>query len=409
MADISSAPVSRADLDRCVACGLCLPVCPTYQVTKNENASPRGRLALIRGLLKNELPPSPEIAHHLSLCLQCRRCEAACPAGVEYGRLIDAANQKLEQAGETSKTRSVRLLRWLAKTSTRNRRLLGRTVRLARQFGLIGLGHLGGLYRAFGIGTAMDELPRNISTFSPKEFSPAIGTRQGEVALFAGCINSMFDGDTLRATINVLNKLGFDVHVPATQQCCGALFQHDGDSASAKELAARNLEAFSGSDMPIINVASGCGAHLSEYADSNFANRVTDISAFLDSIDWPADCRLAKLPGKALVQDPCSLRNVLRQEKTVYRLLGRIPGLMVQALPNNDVCCGGAGSYPLREPVMASTLRSPKIESIRTENADYIVSANIGCALHIAAGLRGKKKEPEIVHPIVLIDRQLET
>jgi len=409
MANIHSVAVTPADLDRCVACGLCLPVCPTYQVTKNENASPRGRLALIRGLLKHELAPSPEIAGHLSLCLQCRRCEAACPAGVEYGRLIDAANQELQRADAIPGNRSLRLLRWLATAPGRSRRLLARTLRLTRRLGLIDLGRLPGVSRAMRLKPAIDELPQKISTFKPKSFYPAFSTRHGEVALFTGCVISAFDGDTLRATINVLNKIGYDVHVPTTQQCCGAMFHHDGDRATAENLAAQNLSAFTGADIPIINVATGCGAHLSEYADTNFARRVTDISAFLDSISWPDNQPLAPLPSKALVQDPCTMRNVLHQEKSVYRLLGQIPGLVIQPLPNNDTCCGGAGTYPLRQPAMARILRGPKIESIQEEAADYLVSANIGCALHIAAGLHNEKNAPEIIHPIVLIDRQLES
>jgi len=409
MTKISTAAVTSADLDRCVACGLCLPVCPTYRVTRNENASPRGRLALIRGLLKDELAPSPEIAGHLSLCLQCRRCEAACPAGVEYGRLIDASNQELRRAGMVPGGSSVRLLRWLVKSPGRNRRLLAQTLRLTRRVGLIRLARILGISRAMGLDSVVDELPQDISVFRAKPFYPATGIQLGEVALFTGCVNSAFDGDTLRATVSVLNKLGYDVNVPATQQCCGALFYHDGDSATAEQLATRNLEAFSGPDMPIINVATGCGAHLSEYAEAGFAERVLDINVFLDSIDWPDDRPLSPLPGTALVQDPCSMRNVLHQEKSVYRLLGRIPGLVVQPLPNNDTCCGGAGTYPLREPEMATTLRNAKIASIQNDTANYIVSSNIGCALHIAAGFRCEKNSPEIVHPIVLIDRQLET
>ena len=407
MANISSPTVTHADLDRCVACGLCLPVCPTYRVTKNENASPRGRLALIRGLLKDELAPSPEIAGHLSLCLQCRRCEAVCPAGVEYGRLIDAANYNLRRAHMIPRNRSVGLLRWLAKSPRRSRQLLAQMLKLTRRLGLIRLGRISGVSRAMGLDSAVDELPGQISSFTPEPFYASDEDYRGEVALFSGCINSAFDGRTLRATVSVLNKLGYDVHVPAIQQCCGALFYHDGDRATADHLAIRNLEAFSGSDMPIINVATGCGSHLSEYADTSFAKRVVDISAFLDSIEWPAGRRFSALPGTALVQDPCSMRNVLRQEKSVYRLLGRIPELVVKALENNDTCCGGAGTYPLREPEMATTLRNPKIATIRNKPANYVVSANIGCALQLRAALRDQHADVEVCHPVTLIEAAL--
>lgn len=406
--------VTDAELDRCVACGLCLPLCPTYQVLRSENASPRGRLALIRGLVQGKLRPDHEVAGHLSLCLQCRRCESVCPAGVQYGKLIDAAKVELRNAGTIRETATIRFLKATLKGRPLGQHMLGRLLFLGSRSGLIGLVRSSGVARLLGLEKLVNNLPPSPTPFVAGDFYPATGARQGQVMLFRGCINNMVDGDTLQSAIRVLCGFGFDVRVPRDQACCGAVFAHDGDADTAHRLAASNIEAFSGSDTPVINIASGCGTFLSEYGQldqraefGEFAARVVDINVFLASVQWPESLSIRPLRAKALVQDPCSLRNVLHQQQAVYDLLGRIPNLEVVSLAGNDVCCGGAGTYVLREPAMADTLRSTKIRHIEQGNADYLVSANVGCAIHLAGGLREIENPPETVHPVVLVDRQL--
>ena len=408
IAELASPPISRADLERCVACGLCLPLCPTYNVARNENASPRGRLALMRGLLTSDLAPDEEIANHLSLCLQCRRCEAACPAGVEYGRLIDAAKDNLLNAGFETANGKTRLIARLIASSKVSQLAFGRLLTAATRLRLLALGRSIGLLRLLGLEDMASLLPPKPVPFIARSFYPATGNRRGEAALFTGCITSLVDGESLFATIRVLTRLGFDVHIPREQNCCGAMHRHQGDHVTANKLTAGNINAFSGSEIPVISVATGCGAHLSEYPNKQFAARISDINTFLVNVEWPTNVGLNILPKKVLVQDPCSLRNVLRQEKAVYQLLHKIPDLKVVSMPQNDTCCGGAGDYPLREPEMAIELRRAKVEAIVNEQFDYIASTNIGCALHMMSGLREAGEDIEIVHPIVLIDRMLE-
>jgi glycolate oxidase iron-sulfur subunit len=407
--------VTDAELDRCVACGLCLPLCPTYQVLRSENASPRGRLALIRGLVQGRLRPDHEVAGHLSLCLQCRRCESVCPAGVRYGKLIDAAKFELRNAGASHENVATRSLKAILKGSPFRQRMVGRLLSLGSQTGLIDLVRNFGIARLSGLGKLVDNIPLSPTPFVAGDFYPATGPRQGQVLLFRGCVNSMVDGSTLQSAIRVLRRFGFDVRVPQNQTCCGAVFAHDGDVTTANTLAASNVEAFSGKDTPVINVASGCGTFLTEYGQMDhgaefdgFAARVVDINTFLTSAQWPENLSIRPLRATALVQDPCSLRNVLHQQQAVYDLLGHIPNLEIVPLPENDVCCGGAGTYVLREPAMANTLRKTKIRHIEQRKGDYLVSANIGCAIHLANGLREMENPPETVHPVVLIDRQLE-
>jgi len=203
--------------------------------------------------------------------------------------------------------------------------------------------------------------------------------------------------------------------VPPTQACCGALHLHDGEIDIAQTLAQRNITAFGASDVPIISVVSGCGSALSEYGrfdidaanGHHFGSRMVDVNSFLSNITWPSSAKLKPLAAKALVQDPCSLRNELQAEKNVYTLLSRIPKLEVEGLEGNATCCGGAGTYPVREPEMATELRDRKLALLKSQNADFLVSANLGCATHIRSGLPASLAGPEIIHPVTLIDRQL--
>jgi glycolate oxidase iron-sulfur subunit len=236
------------------------------------------------------------------------------------------------------------------------------------------------------------------------------------VALFTGCIASAVDRETLESAIRLLTWLGIEVRVPAGQACCGALHLHAGDAAGAARLAARNLEAFDIADVDaVISVASGCGATLGEYFQQStdpraaaFSARVRDLSQFLVDTPWPEALRPAPLNGTVAVHDPCSLANVMHAQAAPYRLLERIPGLRVAGLAENPICCGGAGAYLLDHPRMADDLRRAKLAHIRALAPDAVITSNLGCALHLAAGLRDDGGPPlEVLHPATLLARQI--
>jgi glycolate oxidase iron-sulfur subunit len=246
------------------------------------------------------------------------------------------------------------------------------------------------------------------------EFHPAAGERKGAVTLFTGCVASVFDNLTQQAAIRLLNALGYDVRVPASQGCCGALHLRVGETEKAQGLMRRNLEAFAEKNLPIITTASGCGALLREYdrhvADNDanlFADRVIDIGQFLAQADWQ-HLRLKPLPRRVAVHDPCTLTNVLKQERAPHVLLKRIPEAEIVALPENNMCCGGAGAYPLTQPDMARRLRQDKIRHLREMAPDILVTSNIGCALQLGAGIRDTGLDIEVLHPVALLERQLE-
>ncbi|MEK7697632.1 MAG: (Fe-S)-binding protein, partial [Pseudomonadota bacterium] len=270
------------------------------------------------------------------------------------------------------------------------------------------------LLRLAGIGKLDALLPPLSAPRQLHPFYPAQGIQKGEVSLFIGCIAQIADLKTHEAAIRLLNMLGYDVHIPVQQACCGALHLHAGDTETAKRFMRHNLEAFGDETETVLTTASGCGAVLREYrmylSDSvaaSFGGRVMDISEFLARADW-SRLTLQPLPVRIAVHDPCTLANVLRQEKAPHALLRMIPQTEIVPLPENSLCCGGAGTYPLTQPEMAAQLRAAKLGHIKSTMPAILATSNIGCALHLAAGLREAGLDIEVVHPVVLLERQLQ-
>ncbi len=410
--------------DRCVKCGLCLPHCPTYGKTQNEGESPRGRIALIEGLANGQLGLTPRLEAHLDSCLTCRACENVCPSEVRYGTIIDAGRALV--AAQHSPSAHEKLLNSLI-THKPLLRLGARLLRFYQRSGLRSLVRGSGLLKLAGELTGpMKNLPRLDALLPPippvriwQEYYPALGAdKRGDVALFTGCIASVMDTEILNAAIRLLTACGYGVHVPRTQGCCGALHMHSGAVRQAHALAMQNLYAFTELKIDaIISTASGCGAPLSEYYkfDANderlkkFSENIHDISEFLASIPWPENIIFAPLEQRVAVHESCSLRNVLHQHTHAYTLLRKIPDIDVVALPGNARCCGAAGAYMITQPIMADALRKDKLAALESSAGTLLVTSNIGCALHIAAGLREAGQHIEVIHPVTLLARQLYT
>lgn len=201
----------------------------------------------------------------------------------------------------------------------------------------------------------------------------------------------------------MLSRLGYTVHIPPGQCCCGGIARQQGDAEASRVMLEQNARAFSASgDLPLLTTVSGCGMGLRDH----MGRQVSDISAFLANANWQ-NVTLAPLAATVHVHDACSLRNAMRQHQGVYDLLRRIPQADIQPLPGNDQCCGGAGSYMLAQPEMAHQLRDDKIQACESAETRLLVTSNIGCALHIAAGLRKNGMHVEVIHPVQLIARQM--
>ncbi len=411
-------PSTRSTLpgktDLCVQCGLCLPHCPTYALYRIEGESPRGRIALIQGALTGALHADARLLALLDHCLSCQACEAVCPSRVPFGEIMDEARATLEPARH--RTPAARLLRrglldGLVPHGAALR-LAGRLLRAYQRSGLQAVARRSGL--PGGLREAEALLPPLAPVRRWRSRYAAQPPRRGAVALFTGCVASVADRPNLEAAVRVLTRLGFEVRIPRNQTCCGALHRHEAAPEAARRLARRNLEAFGDSGVPIVSLASGCCAQLVRYGallatpeGAAFATRVCDISRFLVESPWPTGVQPAPLHARVAVHIPCTLRNALRGQDQPYRLLERIPGLDVVPLGGGAHCCGAAGTHLLHYAEDARRLREPKLRAIRALHPRFVVTSNIGCALHLAAGLRGEAQAPEVLHPVALLDRQL--
>ena len=399
------------DTDLCVKCGLCLPHCPTYSKTQDENESPRGRLSLIQGWAQGALAATPELTCHVDNCLLCRTCESVCTAYVPYGRIVDRFRQATATAGKpwTARIKSAALKQGLAGTAA------------PLVSGLMS-GSLAGMARRVAAVAGMGELVSGLHQGSPGRgdwigLHPAAGANEiALVSLFLGCTAALLDAETVGAAIRLLTRLGVAVRVPAGQACCGALHWHGGDAAATNERMDANLKAFGGQEgEPIVGFASGCGAMLHDYGEirpaeeaQRLSRRFEDIGQFLAELPSLDSLELKPLAATVALHSPCSLRNVLKADGHAGALLRRIPGLSIVPLPTQIRCCGAAGSYMVEHPAMAGALREDVLEAAVAANPAFLATSNPGCALHLRAGLKQRGRDDiEVLHPATLLARQI--
>ena len=392
----ADAPTDQ-DLEACVACGLCLPHCPTYRLTGEESASPRGRIAAMRSVADGLAEPDERFSGFMDLCLACRACEDVCPSHVPFGRMMERARVQVEPL----RSRRARFLRWL-----------GLDVVLPHRKALWLAAALQPIGRVAMPKRVRDITPRRSQLFRrlPRVTEPK-GEPRGTVALLSGCVQDRWFRDVNRATIRVLARNGWRVTVPREQQCCGALAAHNGRLDTARALAERNVRAFADADVVVVN-ASGCGAHLQDLGDlvdgdgsRALAGRSRDVMAFL------FDEGLSEPPaadpgfGRVAYHDACHAFRVQHVREQPRALLRSIPGLEVVDIANTDVCCGAAGLYNVLEPEMSSELRRRKADAVAATGATVLASANPGCTMQIAAWLRELGSPIEVLHPIQILDR----
>lgn len=370
-------------------------------------------------LAKNDLPLSAKLETHLARCLDCRACEKVCPSYVAYGQALDSARDLIEsRRAATVKPAnwSVALIQWLVEKPARMH-LLGKILRLYQGTGLQWLLRKSHVLRLIGINGLDAAIPKLQAQKAFPEIYPTKTKPKGRINLFTGCQANLADQQVLAASIRLLNRLGYEVRVPPAQSCCGALHLHSGQVAKATELMHQNITAFTNGSDAIVSVASGCAATLCEYGKylgdnkpvEKFSGRIMDINQFLAGASWLKDISFRPLPQRIVVHDPCTLTNVLRQEDKIYALLAKIPGAEIIPLPENNVCCGAAGTYYLTQAPIAEQLRAPKIDHLRRLAPDILVTSNPGCATFLAAGLREAGLTVEIMHPVTLLEKQLKT
>ena len=403
------------ELYQCVHCGLCLNQCPTYRALQLEPESPRGRIHLVKAAAEGRIELNSRFADHLYLCLLCRACESACPSGVQYGHIAEAAREQLGPPGsELGRT----VLKFVFTQILPYRRRLRFVFALLRFYQRTGLQRIARLFLPKKL-REMDALMPPIPSqfFKPhREIAPAVGARRATVAMLDGCVMPLLFGDVNAATVRVLQRNGCDVIFPPRQTCCGALNVHNGETAAAKQMARRNIDAFleANVDAFIVN-AAGCGATMKEYGHllrddpayrdkaERFSSLVKDAGEFLADLGLVGDLRPIEMT--VTYQDPCHLAHGQRIRSQPRKLLHAIPGLKLVEMEGADRCCGSAGIYNLTHAGMSQHLLKEKMQTIAATGSQAIVAPNPGCMLQLRSGAARFGPNLEVYHLFDLLDR----
>lgn len=416
---------SDAVINTCVHCGLCLSSCPTYRETGLEQFSPRGRIYLMKAVADGRIGmDSQTFQEQMSACLNCRACEAVCPSGVQYGQILESSRAQIHQAKEQGTLApypvSVKAIRSVVFGALFQRlanfRIFSRLIWLYQKSGLQWLARRLGILKLLGLHEAEAILPEiNNSFVVPQDqVYPAIGTEKARVALLSGCIMSTAFAHVHQATIRVLQRNGVTVVVPRGQECCGALHAHGGELNSARDLAKHNITAFAHYDTVIVN-AAGCGSTLKEYGHllhdeaewatraSAFSAKVRDISEYLAGLTLnTADLRPLNLT--VTYQEPCHLAHAQRITAQPRTLIKSLPGVTLIEMAESSLCCGSAGIYNVTQPAMAAQLGNRKLDNAERTQAAVVVTANPGCHLQLAGGLKQRQSTMRVLHIAELLD-----
>ena len=403
------------DLDKCVHCGLCLNACPTYRELGLEMDSPRGRIYQMVQVSTGKAKLDDSYVEHLDLCLACRACESACPSGVPYGRLIEAARTEIADA--RPRPLLMRLTFQYLLPSRFNLKLVARLLWLyqvsglqaaARKFGLIPKS----LREAESLSPAI-EMPSFFDSYG-KTF-PAEGARKYRVALLGGCMANVSFARLHEATVRVLQKNGCEVVIPDDQTCCGALHVHAGCRDQGRALARKNVDAMADAGFDaIISNTSGCGSTLKEYDEllehddayrnkaARFKALVKDVNEFLASIELNRN--FGTLPVTVTYQDSCHLAHGQKIRLAPRQLLNAIPGLKLKEMRGSDVCCGSAGIYNVLHTDLSLQILDSKMVNVQGTKAEWIVTANPGCMLQLRAGVLRCGSGQRVLHVVEALD-----
>jgi glycolate oxidase iron-sulfur subunit len=406
----------------CVRCGLCLESCPTYSLLNLEMASPRGRIALIRGVGDGKIGvDSPAFLEQMDLCLGCLACQAVCPSGVDYGHLLEAGRAQARAITEKNRlTRWIETLvfQWLFMSMARFR-LTARSLWLYQRSGIQWLARKLGLIKAMGLAELEALLPRMDDRFVTPDgtvYAPTgAGIAPKRVALITGCVQSVAFAEVHAATIHALQVNGCEVVLPPGQECCGALHAHSGDLSRSMELARINIDALEGADADYIVVnAAGCSHHMKDYAhalkdDPDYAERAQELVAKTRDITE----LLAELGPKPPVnslnwqvtyQDPCHLAHGQKIVSQPRQVLNAIPGLELIEMAESSMCCGSAGTYNILQREMSQRLLDRKMDNTEATGAEVIASANTGCMIQMRSGVKQRGMEARVLHVVEILD-----
>jgi glycolate oxidase iron-sulfur subunit len=410
-------------MQQCMHCGLCLPTCPTYDATKVERNSPRGRIALMRAIADGQLQATKNFGQEMYFCLGCLACMTACPAGVNYAELFEHARAEAEASGALSspKRNLIRAfaIRWLF-MDLKRLHLAGSVLRLYQQLGLQTILRRSGFLKLLPrslqkLEAMMPEIQAQVSNDLIAPLTPAKNQKRYSVAMLTGCAQDLLFSDINRDTVEVLTANGCEVMTPPEQLCCGSLHAHNGEWDLAQLLARKQIDQFPPEKFDaIISNAGGCGSHLKHYHKLLAQDPVYRDRAVLwdhkvkDIHEWLLQIGLerpqAGLPVQTVTyHDSCHLCHGQKVTNQPRQLLRAIPNLSLVELPESSWCCGSAGVYNLVQPEMANQLLARKLKQIRATGAHTVATGNPGCLLQLINGAKQENYPLRVVHPVTLL------
>jgi glycolate oxidase iron-sulfur subunit len=407
---------------RCIHCGMCLTSCPTYSLTGYERSSPRGRIKLIKSVVEGQLTISDTFAYEMNFCLDCQACETACPAGVKYGRMIEAARVAVEKTGYHSFIKSFFLNRIIP---FKNRlKIIAKILRFYQQSGirkfLRSIIRIEKLFpKLMNVEELSPVIPKQFSDSFIKEINHPSGKEKFRLAFSFGCLMNVFFPEVNKDTIELLNKIGAVVITPPGQTCCGSLNAHNGYFTKAKELAENNIKEFSKYDYDfLISNSAGCGAFMKEYGElfkdderlaeqaNLFSSKVKDLTEFLNEINLPLLNN--GLTKEITYHDACHLVHTQKIYEQPRELFNKIKGLNLIPLEDSTKCCGSAGIYNILHYDDSMELLKQKINNIDKSNAEIVITGNPGCILQLNYGVKKFNKNVQIMHTATFLNKIIE-
>lgn len=386
-----------SDTDLCVMCGMCLPQCPTYQLYQSEAESPRGRIALMQAIDQGRINTDSKTLTHIDHCLGCLNCQTICPSRVPYGRLIDEFRH--QYADKIEKPATARwLLRQVASEHGLGRYASALNIPLVKPLAR-GLSTISGR-RSPGVDALLAQPSHSLKPFYPAQTPATLG----EVSLFSGCVGSLADSTTLHDAAWLLNQLGFDVHIPTEQACCGALHQHNGQTTRAGQLLKQTQQLLGNNNQaPLLFFSPACGQQLSQ----SEALQALDARQFILQQLQQQNRSFRPLEMAVALHESCSHQNTSTRRTLNRELLQLIPQLEVIESSQPSLCCGAGGLQGINYPQQGQALAEQKARSFALDKTRLLISDNIGCSLHMKTALRRYNKSIEVIHPVSLLARQL--
>lgn len=394
---------------------MCLPVCPTYQLTGLERSSPRGRIRLIKEVSENKLPMTDLFVDEMNFCLDCQACQTVCPAGVKYGQLVEAARAEIFEAGRDRQAVLKKFFFRFIFASPKRIKVLSRILRFHQNY-------LAGILSAIlpvKLATLQRMSPRISRQFSDEilpERTPATGHARYKVGILTGCLMNVMYSEINLDTANVLRSNNCEVITPAGQGCCGSLPAHNGDFRIARKYARDLIDAFGQFDLDAVVVNSaGCSAFLKEYSALlsgdpdysakavHFVSLIRDVSEFLVEIDFRKP--ETAITGTATYHEACHLVHSQGISEQPRLILQSIPGIEFVEMNESSWCCGSAGIYNIVRNSDSLRILERKIDNIVESGAEMVVTGNPGCLGQIAFGLKDRGLNIEVIHPVTLLNR----